>query len=39
MGQHVIVPEKLTNVQIKMSEIKIQKNQKIPKNFFMIFKT
>ena len=39
MGQHIIVPKKLTDLQIKMSEIKVQKNQKIPKKFFMIFKT
>ena len=39
MGQHIIVPKKLTDLRIKMSEIKVQKNQKIPKKIFMIFKT
>ena len=39
MGQHIILPKILTVLQIKMSEIEVQKNQKIPKNIFMIFKT
>ena len=37
MGQHITVAKILTDLWIKMSEIKDQKNNKIPKKIFYDF--
>ena len=36
MGQHINLPKKLTELQVKMSEIKVQKNQKMPKKILWL---